>query len=228
MPQKKFLLLTFALLLTATAAFAFRNFIICGTDFMPFGPGPEKVLREAYAALGYNLVVHRMPIPRSLEESNMGRFEGELARVGGIESRYKNLVRVDVPIFDLEVVAVTKDKSRRIREWSDLGGLTVAYPRGAIIMEQNLPENVGHLAPFLSLEKGMALLLAGRADVLLSSRKNLAGDDLEGLYVQEPPLEHVHVYHYLHKKNRALVPKLEAVLRKMREQGRIARILNKD
>ena len=47
---------------------------------------------------------------------------------------------------------------------------------------------------------------------------------LTDIRVVEPPLETVQFYHYLHKKNRSLIPGIDAVLRSMQASGRVAEI----
>lgn len=208
-----------------------EHVVVVTSDDNPFGPGIERVLRQAYAALGHSLAVKRLPTARSIEESNTGRYDGELARVSGITSRYPNLIMVDVPIARLDIVAVTKRRDLKIRKWSDLSGLSVCYPAGALLIERKLPADVLHDAVLQDLEHAFALMDNGRADVVVSSRPHIEWTmrsiNRDGYLLHEPPLERVVLYHYLHKKNRALARNLESVLIKMKQQGRIKRILEK-
>ncbi|WP_147820859.1 substrate-binding periplasmic protein [Salidesulfovibrio onnuriiensis] len=222
----------FLLLLVPVRSLAAGQVLVCGIDDEPFGPGPVKVLREAYAALGYNLAIRRLPNARSVEEANAGRCDGELGRVSGISDKFPNLIMVDVPIYQIELVAVSMRRDWDIRTWKDLGGKCVAHLSGTVIIEKNLPEDMEHEIKVQSVAKALTLLEEGRADVVVTTRghlkKILSDMNFHGLVVHEPSLEQVCIYHYLHKKDRALVRKLEAVLRKMQQQGRISSILGEN
>jgi hypothetical protein len=39
-----------------------------------------------------------------------------------------------------------------------------------------------------------------------------------------PPLQKIYIYHFLHENHRALVPKVEAVLREMERSGELTRL----
>ncbi len=221
------LFLFFGLLLFPVDSNAEQIFVCGGTEV--FGEGPVSVLREAYAALGYTLVMKRVPSARSLVESNSGRCDGELGRIADISMRFPNLIQVDVPIFWIDLVAISTRKDRNIRTWKDLSGKSVSYQTGALIIEDNLPPTLKRVVKSPTPGKALDLLRQGRVDVVVDTRRDaeraLEDMDWSGAVIHEPPLEQVNIYHYVHKKNRALVPKLEAVLRKMQKQGRIRSIL---
>ncbi len=44
------------------------------------------------------------------------------------------------------------------------------------------------------------------------------------IYALSPPLQRVFIYHYLHQQHRALVPRIEAVLRDMEADGELVRL----
>ncbi|WP_207678165.1 transporter substrate-binding domain-containing protein [Desulfonema magnum] len=50
---------------------------------------------------------------------------------------------------------------------------------------------------------------------------------VRGITILNPPLEIHPVFHYLHKKNKALIPRLESVLKKMEKTGRIRKVQEK-
>lgn len=202
--------------------------VICGGSDEPFGPGPVRVLREAYAALGYVLAVKRFPNARSIVEASEGKCDGELGRIAGITNKYPDLIMVDVPVFWLDIVACTLDKGSAINTWSDLSGKRVSHLSGTIIIEDNLPPDAREVK-VQSIETAFEQLRKGRVDVVVATNRRARlvkeQEGLHGFDIHEPPLERINIYHYLHKKDRALAKKLEAVLKKMDEQGRIARIL---
>ncbi len=69
---------------------------------------------------------------------------------------------------------------------------------------------------------------AGRNDVVVTSR--LEGLDiikrhhLTSIHVHEKPLVTLNLYHYLNKKNKALLPDITKVLLEMETEGRIQAI----
>lgn len=182
-----------------------------------------QVLAEAYAVLGLRFTVDIFPHKRSLFAANAGWVDGELHRVGGIERDYPNLVRVPVAINHYRFVVLVRDPCLRIRRWEDLEPYRIGFVRGTISLERRTRGmRVTHFTGMDDLLHG---LQSGRIDAVLTARivalERLAQQPATGLFLLEPPLEEVPIFHYLNRRHAALVPRLQQVLERMQGAGRI-------
>lgn len=186
----------------------------------------ERVLREAYQRLGINVVVDRLPAKRSLRMAADGEADGELVRIAGLEFEYEELIRVPVAVGVVQGVVFTNRAPFEVAGWSSLLPYRVgiqrdirALERGRYGMEVLLVSSTSQL---------FRLLVADRVDVIvvpsLGGAEELLGHVVPGVRQLEPPLFTHDLYHYLHWKNRDLVPSVTEVLRDMRTKGRFHQI----
>ncbi len=180
------------------------------------------VLKAAYEKLGYTIETAKGPAARILADSNAGLSDGEVHRIAAISSQYPNLIRIDVPINTVEGMLISCGKTYDLKNIKDLEKYRVAVRIGNIYAT-NLTKDLPNVTRTTSADKLLQLLLEGRVDLLLSDRpwaisqKGLPGN--ECLRIQEPPLVTIPLYHYIHKRHRALVPAITRVLKKMQNSG---------
>lgn len=178
----------------------------------------ERVLREAYNRLGYQLEVHRLPGERTLIYANEGRMDGELYRKLGMDRTYPNLVIVPVPLLTYEIVVFTHGTSFALNGWDSLRPYTIGHVRGIKIVQENTAGmNTEAVA---TMTQAFQKMMMGRTDVVVGNRLSgmavIKSLKLEEVQVLSPPLASFPVYHYLNKRHEALVPQLAAVLRQLR------------
>jgi polar amino acid transport system substrate-binding protein len=186
----------------------------------------ELVVAEAYRRLGMGLEVHRVPGERSLVSANDGLMDGELYRKVGIERDYPNLIIVPVPLQMYEIVIFTRDTTFIVNGWESLRPFTVGFVRGIKIVEA---ATVGmRTEPVPTMQQALQKMTMGRTDVVVGNRasglaaaKALKMDDIRVLL---PPLASFPVYHYVHRKHEALVPRLTAALQQMHREKVMERI----
>lgn len=182
-----------------------------------------KFMTRVYAKLGHNLTIQEYPGGRALIESNAGHVDGELFRVAGINSEYKNLIQIPGPVSYSRIIAyVKKGSDLSPVKWSDLKGLRVGYVSGAKIVEIKL-QGIQSTA-VQSPEQLFYMLEKNRLDVaiyVVTSAKTP-----EGVVPVDPPLLEVPVYHYIHVKNKQLVAPLQDTIRRLTEQGELERIIS--
>ncbi len=139
-----------------------------------------------------------------------------------------NLVRVPVSIYTTNVVVFTKDKQFPVKGWDSLKPHKIGILRGiALIDAKTNGFNRQVVNSPVSLFK---LLFAERVDVavfmhldgLAILKKANLHDSIKFL---SPPLMKLKLYHYLHKKNKYLVPKLEKILAAMEKSGELKQIV---
>lgn len=192
---------------------------------------------EAFGRLGYEFELHAFPSERALAESNAGRMDGEAGRIqfdSTLAAKYPNLIEVDEPTFFVTVGAYAPDASIRLNGWRDLADkhLVIGYPRGLKVIERRL---VGHVdAKYLhglnNIRQGLMMLRHNRIDVLVGLQTSVESVLDEAEFVNSGIalagiIEVAPVFPYLHKKHHALAPQLASVLRAMKKDGTLDRLV---
>ncbi len=186
------------------------------------------VIRGAYARLGYQIEVKKLPNIRALETANRGEVDGEVSRVAGINDRFPKLVSIPVSINKLEIVAFSDDSQIQITSWDDISQYRSICIRGVKLVEQELRNRELSCEFVSTIQQAIDMLHVDRADLLLIPRLN-------GMHVirslnerKVMPVSKVltfqDLYHYVHVKNIALVDDLTQVLEVMANSGEIDRI----
>ena len=187
----------------------------------------KRILTEAYGRIGYDVVVEGVPAERALVMSNQGRVDGEAARVSVIEPACPNLIRVPTPLYTNRVVVFSRIGDIDLsRSWDGLYPYRVGIVRGYKFVDKMTASMNRVLVS--CYRKLFTLLENGRLDVAVTEYFDVLPTLKEmqprNVRIQEPPLAFNHMYHYLHKRNADLVPKIDAVLRDMRKEGRMQAI----
>lgn len=217
------LLLALLLGLTALQVQAERYYFSGGKDNVVHQVA-ARILVKAYRNAGIDMQPLFLPLELSLQMSNAGETDGELARIGAITDLYPNLRRVPVRLISVEAVVFSKNRQLRFRNWGDLAGHDITVVKGTKFIERG----VGDLphTRVESFEQAFARLQ--RDDTGLVVAPKLAGlkqvyqRGYDDITIVSPSLETLDLYHFVHKKNARLVPVLQPVLQAMRDSGEIA------
>jgi polar amino acid transport system substrate-binding protein len=187
----------------------------------------EKVMAEAYRRLGMSMEVREFPGERALQTANEGKVDGELYRKGDISDTYTHLIKIPVLVSSADFMVFTMDKNIRAHDWISLLPYRVGYKRGVKSVEVNLVKGT-KAEPVSSTDQAFKKLETGRNDVVISPRITglvlLSQLGIQGVTLLEPPLLSIQLFHYLHEKNRALVPQLTSTLQQMEKEGVIRNI----
>ncbi len=171
-----------------------------------------------------------MPGRRALRESSEGRIDGEVHRIFSIGKDYPTLIRVPTPINYIEPTVFSKNERFAVTGCPDLKDYRIGIVRGvrhaeACTQDMKYVQIVGHSNLL------MQILDKGRVDIVITARINgllqLKELKFDSLYPLSPPLSRRLVYHYLHKKHKALVPKIDKVFKEMQESGELERLREK-
>ena len=176
------------------------------------------LMQKAYQQLGYQMKLVVMPLERSAYESNKGlMLDAELSRTAEAATMLSNMVRVKVPIGHIRITAFSREPSIQIKNWQSLGIWQVDVLRGIYLAKINM---IGQkYTEVNTIPQAIQRLLSGRADIAV-----LLGDETEwllkqqayqGIYAIAPDLAKTEIFHYVHERHAALVPKLEAALRQL-------------
>ncbi len=190
----------------------------------PKQPASYFIVKEAYQRLHINIDVIYLPASRSLSATNNGKIDGDIARIIGMEKKYPNLLMINVPITHVVLYACSKNKVFKIKDWKSLKPYRIAYVRGAKIIENNL--HGFQTEAVTTIEQAFLMLEHNRVDILVTDEREIVKElpKYPNIKVLTSALYSFPVYHYLHKKHAALVPKLEVVLQQMNADKSIEKI----
>jgi len=187
----------------------------------------KEIVRVAYERIGVGVEFDDLPAQRGLEWANSGRTDGDLARIDGTDKKFVNLIKISTPVTSFKGVVFTKNIERNILSWKDLNGLSIGIIGGIRYsdigtkgLDRVLARDMHHLFKLLEKEHidvAVAVLDAGKIEVY----QNHGGSNIHTI---GQPLFEAPLFHFVHKRNKDLVPQLESVLQKMMETGEIASI----
>ena len=204
------------------------------TTFKNSGMGhvQQQILKELYTRLGYDLEIVELPGRRAIMMSNSGESDGEVARVPMVRQKFKNLMMIPIPLHNIKfALFVTEDKKHiKINNYDELMKYDVVTMRGYIIIEKLFKERNKELKVLNTYKQILLTLKSHRADVALltylDALNSLKFHNIKGLKLLKPFVGEMPVYHFVHKKNKHLIPKLTKMLEKMEEEGRLKEIEN--
>ncbi len=192
----------------------------------PVAEMAERILRQAYRRLGYDLLVERMPAERSLISANAGETDGELYRRAGIEQVYPHLHRVPVALASYEIVAFAREHRLPVQGWESLRPYRLGFVKGIKVLEEKTAGM--QVEAVAKLQQAFAKLERGRCDIVLANRITglalLRGQAKSGIAVVGAPLTAFPVFHYLHDRHLALLAAVTASLQEMERDHSLAQI----
>lgn len=195
-----------------------------GSGFM------DQVTREAFRRIGMAVGFTPVPAKRSIINLNEGMDDGNLARIGGLEAQYANIVPVPEKLLDMEFMAFGKKQGNlptidRPEIFGD-----VAIIRGWKVFEPMVAE-ANKVMVVSEAEQLFSLLKMDRVETALFEKwqglwlRHVLG--AKGISIAEKPLDVRPVYLYVHVRHRAVVDRLADALREMKADGAYRRIYNR-
>lgn len=194
-----------------------------------------------WLALIYTEALNRMDIKIEILEvspkrgsvySDDGDVDGELGRIYSYSDTHPNLVRVNEHHAVIAFSAYMLDPATNLKGWNSLKGKNyfVEYRRGIAKCEVQLPRVVPseRLSVIRTVDLGIQRLLQERIQVYvdvqdfvlayLDSNKFKRINEGKTVY-KAGVMEQTTGHAFLHKKHQKLVPKLSAILKKMKAEG---------
>ena len=190
----------------------------------------DEIAKNIFNKIGYTLVIEKLPAERALSSVNDGTIDGELIRVGGMEKIYPNLIPLSEKIMTTEFFVFSKKPINVQQGWNALASKDVAYINGWKIMEKNVPKTA-FVTKVNNSKQLFFLLEKDRTDFVLF--EHWGGNFIinqtrqRDVNMIQPPLATKDMYLYVHKKHRALVPKLSKALADMKKDGSYERLADK-
>lgn len=185
-----------------------------------------EMLRAVYAKLNIRLEFEDVPGKRALALSSAGEVDGEIQRIGTLSRDYPTLVQVTPAINYIEPAVFTTKLRFAVAGWDSIKDYNIGIVRGVGSSEAGT-RGMAHVTATTSLENMVRMLDADRFDVmvtdLFSGLAAVRKLNLQArIYPLLPPLERIHIYHYLHERHRALVPEVGKIIAQMQASGELA------
>ena len=215
----------FLLLMTAFMPRA-AEFAVTSMEGSAYTELNRRIMAEVYKRAGLKLNVVRYPAKRALHVSNSGGADGELFRIANLNKKWPNLLPIPTSIATLEGVVFTKSATFAVKNWESLRPYNIGIKRGILHAERGTEGMERQVLD--SNYQLFKALVNGRVDVIVLAHLNalveIRQHGFSGIKQLNPPIFKLPVYHYLHKKHKSLIPKLEKIIRKLKNDGTIEKI----
>ena len=133
----------------------------------------QPILTEAYKRIDYEAKFVVVPPARAISDVNKGKFDASSLRLAGIEQYYKNIIRVNEPLLEINGMAyIQKSRDINITGIKDLAKYKLATIRGHKRVSRTLDKSD---IPFIyasDSKDGIKMLRKGRVDILLTSERD--------------------------------------------------------
>ncbi len=187
----------------------------------------EVIVKKAYAMLGHEIQIIRLPPKRALERANAGEYDGDIQRIYSVAETHPNLIRIEPAINYINGTGfIHKDAQINASSWQDLGNYKVGIILGIRFAETNVPKK--NAVIFYSYPELAKAISNHVIDIGIYPESNgiyqtlLTGaDDIIPL---SAPLARFDLYHYIHKKNEYLIPDLQRIFTEYEKDGTLAKI----
>ena len=194
------------------------------------------IYSEAFRRLGYQFKLLSLPGERSLVDANSGVVDGEATRIAQLDlDKYPNLLQVPEPIIVIKDGAYSADPSIKINGWESLRGkgYKVGLFKGIKSVEQKLPLYVDKkdIITLTGFEQSLKMLQTRRIDLFIASTlleesapmNSPAYRDIKRVGIVEEKI----AYPWLHKRHKALAPRLADTLKAMKADGTFKKLVEK-
>ncbi len=200
--------------------------IVLGAADITSGHLCGNIIKKAYLHMGIEAQIKYLPAARSLALSSQGMLDGEVSRVFSVGDRYKTLVRVPASYLSFHGKVFTLKPSVRVNKPLDLRNYSSGILNGIVYSEKlthsykriygNSASQLFHMliADHLNMDLVILTEVTGRTAIAHEFPS-------AGIKMAKGNLMDLPVYHYLHESKKALLPKIEAVIRNMLASGEI-------
>ena len=196
-----------------------------------YGKLQRMIYIEIFRRLGMKIEFRDYPGKRAAVEADAGNVDGEGGRIAAYAADHPNLLRVEEALLSPNYSAFAAQASiPELTGWESLKGSAylIAYQRGILIFENNLPKFVeqDRLSIVNETAQGLKKLVNGRTDIFMDEETSVLSllhtPEFEGKNIRKVGvMDTAPVYPYLHKKHAALVPRMAEAIRAMKAEGLI-------
>ena len=182
----------------------------------------KHIVAEAHKRIGIKFESVLLPTKRSLLFSNAGKADGEVCRIGDLEKKFSNLIRIDPSFMSMTSSVYSTRYSFEVDSWKSLSNYNIGYNIGHIYAENGTKGmDTVELPSSVTIIK---MLLLDRIDVAvipdLAALKTLHEMNLQGkVNKHSPPIYNAPLYLYVHKKNKKHIPIISYSIREVVKDG---------
>lgn len=207
--------------------------LVLNTSYFPPINSPDKsgfldlLYQELFARLGIAFEIQMLPAERALQNANAGIDDGDTCRIAGLQNTYPNLVHTSEPVMQYQMVVFSREENFQVSGQESLAPYGLGIVTGWKILERTTKEHPSRTMVD-SADQLFRMLDQGRVEIALIER--LVGMEainrlgIKGIRILSPPFLAGEWFLYLHKKHQGLVPRIDAELRKMKQDGTYERI----
>ncbi|MEN8256910.1 MAG: transporter substrate-binding domain-containing protein [Thermodesulfobacteriota bacterium] len=210
-------------LIAFSASAAEKNFILSYSPTGLFHKLVRDRIKVVYERAGLEAEFIPLPHNRSLLSAHDGAVDGDVGRVPSVEEKYPNLRRVNVKLMDLNGGVYTTRKDIKAYNGDLLTNKKVGYVLGVRWVQKRMKGLEATKArdyPAL-----FEMLIQGRIDIALATEASAdavmreLGDRAANIRKLQPFVFTAPIYHYVNKKNEAIIPRLEKALSELIKEG---------
>jgi polar amino acid transport system substrate-binding protein len=186
----------------------------------------NEIVKEIFLRLNLKANVIALPAARSILNANQGIDDGVIARIEGMENKYKNIIRVPGKIITFEFVAYSLNRKIPISDWNSLKPHSVGIIRGWRIYEKNVV-GTKKLTTVTNPMQLFNLLLNKRSDLILfeGHRGRWWNKVLNAnAHIIGNPIAKKDMYLYMNKKHIKLIPNITEILILIKKDGTFNKI----
>jgi ABC-type amino acid transport substrate-binding protein len=187
-----------------------------------------NLYRYIFKKLGFSLKIETFPPIRLAERTRTGAIDGELIRMSSYGKNKSFLTKVEESHFSFSIAAYSAKLNLKIKDWSDLRGLDIAYRRGVKVVENEVLNinKEDKLHSFQNVIQALSLVDAKRMDAYVGveyfTDELIEKNKLKTKKLKVLKTDHAHVF--LGKKFSYLAPVITKELRKMKRNGEYDKI----
>ncbi len=226
--KKTILLISAGLVFLSASVSAAETVVMSAIEGSTDAEAAVAVIGEAYKNIGYEIDIKWYPGSTALEKSSSGEVDAELQRIDGISQKYPDLIQIPIPINFLQASVFVTDVTFTLDGWYSLKPYRIGIVKGVLFAEQGTQGMDVRAAG--SYSELLEMLEKKIVDVAVMPRVNglaaIKQQKIEGIRELNGVLEILFLYHYVHKKNSILIPKLQKVLKEMLLNGTTRRLWN--
>jgi polar amino acid transport system substrate-binding protein len=188
----------------------------------------NRVYGEAFHRLGFGYQAKALPGERQILMVEADQVDGLVHRARLFGVQHPTLIRVDEAVGEVKVIALALRTDIEVSDWASLRGAPweVDWWRDIRYIGERLEPLVpaDRLEPVNTNESGLAKLLAGRSDLLVTldevvrgplDRPEFAGKGVHTVAV----LDALPLFPYLAPQHEGLAPRLAEAIRQIKAEG---------
>ena len=187
----------------------------------------DRILHAALARMDYSITMDAAPMTYAVQMANSGERDGLATQVMGLEKNFPNLVMVPEQTSRVTFpVLAREDSTLKVTSWDDLSGLRVGHLFQKPYIMNHLPKDIAGEVQRDSFPELIKALQDTECDVVVISRTADIVPTMPQGIKRVGTADSILGYTYLNAKYKALAPRIAESLRRMKEDGSYAKLIN--